>query len=224
MFDTTTPNAAATPPRPAKHVAFEPSELANPKSKRKKRTRPASGEGSVYFRESDERWCASWKNTPVNSKVKTRVVYGARHKEAILLGVAGLWGVLASGCSAGTAAVGLSDCGNNTMTCCIQKHPYDPAGACGATAADIEEAIGAGVVIGAGAMVENALQRRTDEGADEGEEADDPDEGWREHCRDLFVQCRDQKKPRWVGNCYDCFRWCEGQHQWPFQMCWQKTR
>jgi hypothetical protein len=104
------------------------------------------------------------------------------------------------------------------MTCCIQKYPFDPVGACGATAADIAEAIEAGV------KVEGVLQRRTDEGAGKGEEANDPDEGWREHCRDTYVLCRDQKKPRWVGNCYDCFRWCEGQRQWPFQMCWQKTR
>src|SRR5688500_8118711 len=33
-----------------------------------------------------------------------------------------------------------------------------------------------------------------------------------------------QKKPRWVGRCDDCFRWCEGQREWPFHMCWQKTR
>lgn len=106
------------------------------------------------------------------------------------------------------------------MTCCIQKHPYDPVGACGATATDIEVAIEAGV------LVENALQRRTDEGAGEGEgeEAGDPDEGWREHCRDTYVLCKSQKKPRWEGPCYDCFRWCEGQRQWPFHMCWQKTR
>ncbi len=131
-----------------------------------------------------------------------------------------LGSVLVSGCSAGSAAIGLSDCGNNTMTCCIQKYPYDPVGACGATATDIAAAIEAGV------LVENALQRRTDEGAGEGEgeEAGDPDEGWREHCRDTYVLCKDQKRPRWEGPCYDCFRFCEGQRQWPFHMCWQKTR
>ncbi len=130
-----------------------------------------------------------------------------------------LWGVLASGCSMGAVALGPGDCrsGDHTMTCCIKKHPYDPVGACGATASDIEEAIEAGV------RIENALQPGV-EGAGEGEETDDPDEGWREHCRDTYVLCRDQKKPRWVGNCYDCFRWCEGQRQWPFKMCWQKAR
>lgn len=138
---------------------------------------------------------------------------------ALSLGAAALAGTLVLGCSAGTAAVGLTDC-NNSMTCCIKKYPYDPVGACGATAADIEEAIKAGAVI------ETALQRRTDEGAGEGEgeEADDPDEGWREHCRETYVRCRDQKKPRWVGRCDDCFRWCEGQRQWPYHMCWPNPR
>jgi hypothetical protein len=106
------------------------------------------------------------------------------------------------------------------MTCCIKKYPYDALGACGATASDIAEALKTG------STLENALQRRSDEGADEGEgeDADDPEEGWREHCRDNYVRCKDQKKPRWFGNCHDCFRWCEGQRQWPFQMCGPKPR
>jgi hypothetical protein len=74
------------------------------------------------------------------------------------------WGMLASGCSAGTAALGPVDCrpGDSTMTCCIKKYPYDPAEACGAVASDIEAAIKAG------ARVENALERRADDGAGEG--------------------------------------------------------
>jgi hypothetical protein len=104
------------------------------------------------------------------------------------------------------------------MTCCIKKYPYDPVGTCGATVADIEAAVRVG------ARIETALERRADEGAGEGEEADDPDEGWREHCRDTYVRCQDQRKPRWMGPCYDCFRWCEGQRQWPYHMCWPKQR
>ncbi len=154
----------------------------------------------------------------------------SRMNRAWVLGGAVVWGVFASGCSAGAhsladrttllAQATATDCrpGDSTMVCCIKKHPYDPAGACGAIASDIEDAIKAG------AKVETALQRGTDEGAGEGAESDDPDEGWREHCRDTYVLCKSQKKPRWVGPCYDCFRLCEGQHQWPFQMCWQKAR
>lgn len=146
--------------------------------------------------------------------------YTKHMRRALRLGVIDLWSASATGCSAGSAAVGPSDCrpGDQAMTCCIKKHPYDPVGACGATRSDIEQAVLAG------AAVEIALQRRTDEGTGEGEEAEDPDEGWREHCRDTYVQCRDQKKPRWIGPCDDCFRWCEGQRQWPFHMCRQKVR
>ncbi|WP_434385572.1 hypothetical protein [Melittangium boletus] len=106
--------------------------------------------------------------------------------------------------------------GDSTMVCCIKKHPCDPSGACGATASDVE------AVVNAGARSETALERGVK--GKEGEAEDDPDEGWREHCRDTYVLCRDQNKPRWVGPCYDCFRLCEGQRQWPFTLCWQKTR
>jgi hypothetical protein len=27
------------------------------------------------------------------------------------------------------------------------------------------------------------------------------------------------KQEKWVGNCYDCIRRCEGQHEWPQDMC-----
>ncbi len=116
----------------------------------------------------------------------------------------------------GSAALGPGDCraGDYTMTCCIKKYPYDPVGACGATASDIEEALKAG------AALENALQRRSDEGEEEeDEEEGDPDEGWKQHCIDTFVQCRGQMNPRWVGDCHACFRLCEGQRQWPFHLC-----
>jgi hypothetical protein len=103
------------------------------------------------------------------------------------------------------------------MTCCIKKYPYDPVGACGATASDIAEALKTG------STFENALQRRSDEGAGEEEEGDDPDEGWQDHCRDTYVQCKSQMNPRWKGDCYACFRLCEGQRQWPFHLCKPKT-
>ncbi|HYO71109.1 MAG TPA: tyrosine-type recombinase/integrase [Archangium sp.] len=87
MFDTTTPDTSAAlslPPLPTEPVASEPtSKPASPKAKRKKKARRASGEGSVYFRESDNRWCASWKTSGTDGKVKTRVVYGATQREAM---------------------------------------------------------------------------------------------------------------------------------------------
>jgi hypothetical protein len=50
--------------------------------------------------------------------------------------------------------------------------------------------------------------------------ADDKDDGWREQCNALYRQCTTWKwpsKPGW--NCYECFRNCEGQHEWPFHLC-----
>ncbi|WP_083681776.1 site-specific integrase [Archangium sp. Cb G35] len=86
MFDTTAPDTSAAlspPPLPTGPVASEPSKPASPKGKRKKKTRRASGEGSVYERDSDGRWCATWKVKLPSGKTKTRVVYGASRTEAI---------------------------------------------------------------------------------------------------------------------------------------------
>jgi hypothetical protein len=118
---------------------------------------------------------------------------------ALRLGAAVLWGVLASSCSAGTTAIGLSDCGNNTMTCCIQKHSYDPAGACGATASDIELAL-------------RAVRADEDDFANN---AALPE--WKQKCIKYYNDCRNLG---WTGKCDDCLRYCEGQlGKWPFHWC-----
>ncbi len=41
---------------------------------------------------------------------------------------------------------------------------------------------------------------------------------WKRRCLDLYVRCRDEWG--WTGNCHDCFRYCEGQHQWPEDKCY----
>ena len=83
MFDTTPPDTSASLILPTGPVASVPSKPVSPKAKRKKKTRRAPGEGSVYFRDSDGRWCATWKTKLSNGKTKTRVVYGASQKEAL---------------------------------------------------------------------------------------------------------------------------------------------
>jgi hypothetical protein len=109
-----------------------------------------------------------------------------------------------------------TDClpGDSSMVCCIKKFPLDPVGACGATASEAEQ------VLSAVRTVEQSAQQATAAAAEE----DDPDEGWKQHCIDNFVHCRSQKRPRWVGDCYACFRNCEGQRQWPFDTCYPKRR
>lgn len=83
MFDTTTPDTSAALLLTTGPVASEPSKPASPRARRKKKTRRAPGEGSLYFRESDSRWCATWKVKMPNGKSKNRVVYGASKTEAI---------------------------------------------------------------------------------------------------------------------------------------------
>jgi hypothetical protein len=101
------------------------------------------------------------------------------------------------------------------MVCCIKKFPRTAMESCGAAATEVAEVLNGAKVLNEavqqeGANAPEALKQPTE---------DDPDEGWREHCRENYVLCRDQKKPRWQGDCYACFRYCEGQHEWPFHLC-----
>ena len=134
----------------------------------------------------------------------------------LVLSLAILWGAFAAGCAAS-----LCQPGEPTVNCCVKKFPLTPEQSCGIPAAEAAALLKA---------MEMANEAAEEEAASEKDEAtkevtqDDPDEGWREHCRDSYVQCRDQKKPRWVGDCYACFRSCEGQRQWPFDLCYPKRR
>ncbi|MFY1829112.1 hypothetical protein ACN47A_24550 [Myxococcus fulvus] len=94
----------------------------------------------------------------------------------------------------------------DTVTCCLQRNVGNPE-ACGLTAAEAGKHISAAMAL--------------DAAGEKSEEKDDPDEGWKQQCMDLYVLCKDQKKPRWTGDCYACFRNCEGQRQWPFSLCRQ---
>lgn len=118
-----------------------------------------------------------------------------------------VWGVLASGCSAGTAALAPGEClpGDSTTTCCIKKHPYDPVGACAATPSEVEQALKA---------------VRSDEDEDEDDFANNaalPE--WKQKCIRSYVKCKNEG---WTGNCHDCMRYCEGQHQWPSGECHER--
>jgi len=39
---------------------------------------------------------------------------------------------------------------------------------------------------------------------------------WKQRCIKFYVACVDRG---WVGNCYDCIRYCEGQRKWPRKKC-----
>nr|WP_082207306.1 hypothetical protein [Corallococcus macrosporus] len=100
-------------------------------------------------------------------------------------------------------AYALASC-TDTMSCCLQRNPDVPE-ACGLSAAE------AAVYM---AGIESASKHTV---KDDGE-----DDGWKQHCIDTYVRCRDQKKPYWVGDCYACFRNCEGQREWPYELCYQR--
>jgi hypothetical protein len=46
------------------------------------------------------------------------------------------------------------------------------------------------------------------------------DDDWRAQCRDLYTKCKNQNWGSRKGwNCHECFRNCEGQQEWPFDLC-----
>jgi hypothetical protein len=46
------------------------------------------------------------------------------------------------------------------------------------------------------------------------------DEGWRDQCINLYVRCKQDSWSSVRGwSCYECFRNCQGQKEWPFDLC-----
>ena len=143
------------------------------------------------------------------------------------LGLSLLCGLLASGCSSGAHAPAgrpylaqtmAMDCkpGESSVVCCIKKWGPESCGFSASEAADLIN----------GARVLNEAAQAATDGAEAKPKVtakeDDPDEGWKQHCMDTYVACKNQKG--WVGNCYDCFRNCEGQRQWPFHLCTRRGK
>jgi len=132
----------------------------------------------------------------------------------LVLSLAILWGACAAGCAAA-----LCQPGEPSVNCCVKKFPLTPEQSCGIPAAEAAALLKTMEMANEAAEEEAAAEK---DAATKEATQDDPDEGWREHCRDSYVQCRDQRKPRWVGDCHACFRYCEGQRQWPFDLCYPK--
>ncbi|XXF78006.1 hypothetical protein P2318_33910 [Myxococcaceae bacterium GXIMD 01537] len=119
-----------------------------------------------------------------------------------------LCAVLASGCA---TTVSASSCrpGDSTVTCCIKNFPLSPAESCAASPEEILKTL---------AFMEAAFQ------AEEYIEDEDIDDfannahlpEWKQQCIKGFVDCQNKG---WMGNCYQCLRFCEGQRAWPIQSC-----
>lgn len=115
-------------------------------------------------------------------------------------------GALAGGC----AAAPLTVCNptDSTLSCCIKQHPLSPVDSCGASEA---EAIAALTVL----KTAYEASRLTDSAENEfANNAQLPE--WKQACIRNYVDCKNQG---WKGACYDCLRYCEGQHEWPFRAC-----
>jgi hypothetical protein len=84
---------------------------------------------------------------------------------------------------------------DSTLCCCVKSRPFDPA-YCGAPPEEAAAIFTAAAALAYAATVET-----------------DP---WKQQCIDTYVQCIEQK---WTGRCYDCLRYCEGQRDWPLEMC-----
>ncbi|GHG77146.1 hypothetical protein [Comamonas sp. JC664] len=101
-------------------------------------------------------------------------------------------------------AYALASC-TDTITCCLQRHPTMPD-ACGLSASEAAAHMA-------------TMEAATRYARDKAKAREEDDDGWKEHCMETYVSCRDDKSPRWQGDCYACFRLCEGQRQWPFHEC-----
>ncbi|NOK32180.1 hypothetical protein D7W79_16315 [Corallococcus exercitus] len=91
------------------------------------------------------------------------------------------------------------------MSCCIKAHPLSPVDSCGASEA---EAVAALTVL----KTAYEASRLTED--DFANNAQLPE--WQQACIRSYVDCKNQG---WKGRCYDCLRYCEGQHEWPFKAC-----
>ncbi|RKG71120.1 hypothetical protein D7V80_02995 [Corallococcus sp. CA054B] len=97
----------------------------------------------------------------------------------------------------------------DSETCCIQRNPGNPA-ACGLTAAE------------AAAIMAAATGAAGSHGAQLEDYKDDvrlPE--WKQRCIRTWNECADG---RYSGPCTECLRRCEGQHEWPIEMCGPKRR
>jgi hypothetical protein len=102
------------------------------------------------------------------------------------------------------------NCGptDSTVSCCIKKHPGAPE-ACGLTPSDAADILN-GVKVVSEAMPQEVPRK------------EDGMPGWKKRCIDAYVACKEES---WTGSCYDCFRYCEGQQDWPIEQCFRrKTR
>ncbi|QQR45075.1 hypothetical protein JKA73_02725 [Myxococcus xanthus] len=133
-------------------------------------------------------------------------------KQSACLGLLCSLTVVSLGCSSGATGVSTRRTTNHrdayaqaacldSATCCIQR--FGPDG-CGLSAAEA-----AVLMTGAQAAAEGDIPD-----AEAAQNSSLPD--WKRRCIQNYVNCKEYD---WMGSCYDCMRYCEGQQEWPDDKC-----
>ncbi|GHG67974.1 hypothetical protein [Comamonas sp. JC664] len=119
---------------------------------------------------------------------------------AVALSALGCSGSAHSTASQPPVYLAQSQCGptDSTVSCCVKTHPATPE-RCGLTASELRKYL----------APMKAAEAAADASADTLPE-------WKQVCIDAYALCQEQK---WSGSCYDCFRYCEGQREWPVDKC-----
>ena len=97
----------------------------------------------------------------------------------------------------------------DTVTCCVQRNPGNSE-ACGLSASEAASLM-------AGAKAASSAAAATDSATQDWDDSHNealPE--WKRECIRLYGDCKDAA---YSGPCYDCFRLCEGQQEWPLDKC-----
>jgi hypothetical protein len=109
--------------------------------------------------------------------------------------------------AAGSAAA-LCQPGETSVACCIRKFPLSPVESCAATEAEALK------VLSVLKTAYEAVKAAEDEEDGFANNLDLPE--WKQRCIRNYVDCKNEG---WMGSCYQCLRYCEGQQEWPFNQC-----
>jgi hypothetical protein len=112
----------------------------------------------------------------------------------------------------------------NSMSCCIQNHPFTFVENCGADPLEAAKILKTLEVLYTTAHPEAKEAAEADVAEVEQAEdwtsiADLPE--WKQRCIKSYYACKDKG---WAGKCDDCLRRCEGQREWPTSMCRPRPR
>ena len=126
---------------------------------------------------------------------------------AVSLGCSGI----ATGTASRRDAYALATC-TDTVTCCLHRNPGMPE-TCGLTASEAASHM---------AGVKMAVEAAEEAPAKWDDAHNDALPEWKRECIRFYGDC--QTEPGWTGTCYDCLRYCEGQHEWPTNQCFPSKK